>query len=141
MKKTLALLTVLLLGFPLLAPIAPRRSTSLGAALGQTVPDKPTTVEGRRSALKQVEESAQLSLSNGDTLEAARSLTRAGALHLLLNDPQAAIATHLRALELLRQSPNSQLEVDNLTGRANAYLNTPPSKAPNAPDNLALAQS
>ena len=141
MKKTLALLTVLLLGFPLLAPIAPRRSTSLGAALGQTVPDKPTTVEGRRSALKQVEESAQLSLGNGETLEAARSLTRAGALHLLLNDPQAAIATHRRALELLRQSPNSQLEVDNLTGCANAYLNTPPSKAPNAPDNLALAQS
>ena len=111
--------------------------------MGQTSPahDKPTTVEGRRSALKKLEESARLALSNGETLEAARSLTRAGSLHLLLNDPKAAVASHLQALDLLRQSPNPQLEVDNLTGSAAAYLNIPPSKDPNAPDYLALAKS
>lgn len=142
MKKTVALLTVILLGVPLLAPIAPRHPTSLGAAMGQTVPDKPTTVEGRRSALQKFEESARLALNNGETLEAARNLTRAGGLQLLLYDAKAAVASHLQALDLLRQSPNSQLEVDNLIGCADAYLNISPSKDdPNAPDYPALAQS
>lgn len=118
---------------------------SLGAALAQTAPnqsDTPTTVEGRRSALQKLEESARLALSNGETLEAARSLTRAGSLQLLLNEAKAAVASHLQALDLLRQSPQPQLEIDNLIGSAAAYLNISPAKNdPNAPDYPALAQS
>lgn len=142
MRVTVVLL-LLLLSLSLLDVNAPRHSAGLGAVMGQTAgsTDKPTTVEGRRNVLKQLEESAKVALSNGQSLEAAHSLTQAGGLQLLLNDPQAAVATHLQALDLLRQSPNPQLEIDNLTGCAEAYLNTPPSKDPNPPDNLALAQS
>jgi CHAT domain-containing protein/lipopolysaccharide biosynthesis regulator YciM len=112
--------------------------------MGQTSPSptvKPATVEERRSVLKELQESTQLALSKGDTLEAARSLTRAGRMQLLLSDPQAAVASHLQALELLRQSPDPQLVIDNLTGSAAAYLNMPPSKDPNAPDHHDLAQA
>ena len=143
MRVTVALLLILL-SLPLLEVNAPRRSASLGAVMGQTSPtptNKPTTVEERRSVLNELEESIRLALSKGEILAAARSLTRAGGLQLLLSDPQAAVASHLRALELLRQSPDPQLIVDNLTGKAAAYLNMPRSKDPNAPDNLALAQA
>ena len=145
MRKKLTVVLLLFLLSLTLLEVAPRRSASLGAAMGQSAPtqsDKPTTVEGRRSALQELEESARLALSNGKTLEAARNLTRAGSLQLLLNEPKAAVALHRQALDLLRESPNPQLEVDNLSGCAAAYLNTSPSKDdPNPPDYPALAQS
>ena len=144
MKLTVVLL-LFLLSFALLEVNAPRRSTSLGAAMGQTAPtqsEKPATVEGRRSALQKLEESVRFALNKGETLEAARSLTRAGDLQLLLNEAKTAVASHLQALDLLRQSPNPQLEIDNLIGSAAAYLNIPPDKNdPNAPNYPALAQS
>jgi CHAT domain-containing protein/Flp pilus assembly protein TadD len=135
---------VFLLSFALLEVNAPRRPTSLGVAMGQTSPSptsKPTTVEERRRVLNELEESIRLALSKGETLEAARSLTRTGSLQLLLNDPKAAVASHQQALELLRQSPDPKLVIDNLTGAGAAYSNMPASKDPNAPDNLVLAQS
>src|SRR5690349_1032246 len=143
MRVTVALLLILL-SVPLLEVNAPRRSASLGAAMGQTSPsptNKPTTVEERRSVLSELEESIRLARSNGEILKAVRNLTRAGGLQLLLSDPKAAVASHLQALELLRQSPDPQLVIDNLTGCAAAYLNMPRSEDPNAPDNLELAQA
>src|SRR6185369_10650891 len=143
MRATLALLLILL-SLPLLEVNAPRRSASLGAVMGQTSPsptNNPITVEERRSVLNELEASIRLALSKGKTLEAARSLTRAGRLQLLLNDPKTAVASHLQALDLLRQSPDPQLVIDNLTGKGAAYLNMPPSTDPNAPDNLDLAQA
>src|ERR1700752_3883637 len=144
-KKLTVVLLLFLLSLTLLEVKAPRQSASFGAAMGQTAPtqsSKPTTVEGRRSALQEFEEAARLALSNGQTLEAARSLTRAGSLQLLLNEPKSAVASHLQALELLQQSPNPQLEVHNLSGCAAAYLKAPPSKDdPNPPNYPALAQS
>ena len=143
MRVTVVLL-LFLLSLPLLEVNAPRRSASLGAVMGQTSPSpsfKPTTVEERRSVLNELQESIRLALSKGETLEAARSLTRAGGLQLLLSDPTAAVASHLQALELLRQSPDPHLVIDNLTGAGAAYLNMPPGNDQNAPDNLDLAQS
>ncbi len=142
MRVTVALLLVLL-SLALLEVNAPRRSASLGAVMGQTSPGpngNPSTVGERRSVLNELEESTRLALSKGETLEAARSLTRAGGLQLLLSDTKAAVASHRQALELLQQSPDPQLVIDNLTGSAAAYLNMPPSKDPNAPDYLDLAQ-
>jgi hypothetical protein len=142
--RVAGVLLLFLLSFALLEVNAPRRPTSLGAAMGQTSPSptsKPTTVEERRRVLNELEESIRLALSKGETLEAARGLTRTGGLQLLLNDPKAAVASHLQALELLRQSPDPKLVIDNLTGAGAAYSNMPASKDPNAPDNLVLAQS
>ncbi len=142
--RVIAVLLLFLLSLSLLEVKAPRPSASFGAVMGQTSPSpniKPTTVEERRRVLSALEESTRIALDKGDTLEAARSLTRAGGLQLLLNDPQAAVSCHRKALELLRQSPDPQLVIDNLTGRANAYWNMPPGNDPNAPDNLDLAQA
>src|SRR5262249_1599936 len=71
----------------------------------------------------------------------ARQLHRIGRLYIILNDPQAALTSHLRALELLRQTPDPLIEVDNLNGSADAYLNLPHSDDPNAPDKIQVAQS
>ena len=104
---------------------APRRPASLGALVLQTATpttDQPVTVEARKSALSGLEASVQLALNSGETREAARILNRIGALQLLLNNPQAALASHQQALELLRQSPDPQAEIDNLNGSAAAYL-------------------
>lgn len=121
--KLSAVLLLLLLG--LLETTAPRHPAGLGAVVWQTglgTTETPVTVEGRRSVLKELEESVRLALSEGQTLEAARDLNRIGGLHLLLNDPQAALASHLQALDLLRQSPDPQVEIDSLNGSAAAYL-------------------
>jgi CHAT domain-containing protein len=88
----------------------------------------PTTVEGRKNALRELEELIRLALSEGRTVDAARHLNRAGSLHLLLNDPAAALASHTQALDLLRQTPNAEVQVDNLVGTATACLNLPDKK-------------
>ena len=109
----------------LLEANAPRSPAGLGAVVLQTgfaTTDKPATVEGRKSLLKELEYSVQVALNSGQTLDAARSLNRIGGLYLLLNDPQAALANHSQALDLLRQSPDPEVEIDSLNGSAAAYL-------------------
>ena len=86
---------------------------------------EPSTVEGRKSASRDLEAALQLALSQGQTLEAARILTRIGGLQFLLNDPAAAVASHTQALGLLTNTPNTEIEIDNLNGTAAAYLNLP----------------
>ncbi|MEK6279563.1 MAG: CHAT domain-containing protein [Acidobacteriota bacterium] len=86
------------------------------------VTDEPRSVEDREKALKKLEESVRLLLNEGQTVEAARLLNRVGHLHLKLNNPQAAIKNHEKALRLLQQSPVLEVEVDNLNGIAEAYL-------------------
>ena len=82
-------------------------------------------MDGRKNALRELEAALQLALSQGQTLEAARILTRIGGLQFLLNDPAAAVATHTQALTLLSNTPNPEIEIDNLNGTAAAYLNLP----------------
>src|SRR6185369_8695012 len=76
----------------------------------------------RQAALTRLQESAQLFLSAGENIEAARVLNRVGRLQLLLNSPQDAINSHNQALDLLKSAPSVEVEVDNLNGLAAAYM-------------------
>ena len=84
--------------------------------------DNAVTLEDRQDALKKLKDAAQLFLGAGEKLEAARALTRAGRLQLLLNSPADAITAHNQALALLKESPSVEVEVDNLNGLASAYM-------------------
>jgi CHAT domain-containing protein len=84
--------------------------------------DNAVSLEGRREALKKLEESARLFLSVGETVEAARVLNRVGRLQLILNAPQDALESHQRALDLLEREPSVETEVDSLNGLGAAYL-------------------
>lgn len=86
------------------------------------VDDNALTLEGRREALRKLEEAVSLFTSAGENLEAASALNRIGRLHLKLNTPEAALDSHQKALSLLKGTPNPQLEVDSLNGLAEAYL-------------------
>ncbi|HXC71571.1 MAG TPA: CHAT domain-containing protein [Pyrinomonadaceae bacterium] len=124
MKLSGALL-VFLVVVHLLEANAPRPPADLGAVVlqaGFATPEKPATVAGRKGLLRELQEAVQIALGNGQNLDAARNLNRIGGLHMLLNDPQAALASHLQALDLLRQSPDAEVEVDSLNGSAAAYL-------------------
>jgi CHAT domain-containing protein len=87
-----------------------------------TANDKADTLEERRAALATLEESTRLFLSSGETIEAARALNRVGRLQLDLNEPQKAIESHKKALAILKQTPSSEAEVDNLNGLALAHM-------------------
>ena len=88
------------------------------------VDDNAIGLEERREALKKLEEAVRLFLSVGETEEAARVLNRVGRLQLILNAPQDALASHHRALTLLKQTPApaAATEVDSLNGQGAAYL-------------------
>jgi CHAT domain-containing protein len=124
MKLSVALLLFLLV-VHLLEANAPRSPAGLGAVVLQAASattEKPVTVAGRKGLLRELQEAVQIALGNSQHLDAARNLNRIGALHMLLNDPQAALASHLQALDLLRQSPDTEVEIDSLNGSAAAYL-------------------
>ena len=84
--------------------------------------DNASTLEGRQAASRKLEEAAGLFLEAGESLEAARVLNRLGRLQLILNEPQAALDSHQKALDLLKQWPDPQVEVDNLNSQADVYL-------------------
>src|SRR5829696_546616 len=90
--------------------------------LAATANDDAPTLAARQDSLGKLEESARLFLSVGEKLEAARVLNRVGRLHLLLNSPQNAITSHNQALDLIKEAPSLQVEVDNLNGLAAAYV-------------------
>ena len=80
------------------------------------------SLEERQEALSRLEEAAGLLLRVGETAEATRVLNRAGRLQLMLHAPQDALATHQKALALLKQIPAADVEVDNLNGTAAVYM-------------------
>lgn len=124
MKLSGALLLFLLV-VHLLEANAPRSPAGLGAVVlqaGSATTEKPVSIAGRKGLLRELQEAVQIALGNGQNLDAARNLNRIGGLYMLLHDPQAALASHLQALDLLRQSPNSEVEIDSLNGSAAAYL-------------------
>lgn len=84
--------------------------------------DNSPTKGEREEALKKLEEAARLFLNVDEKREAARALNRVGRLHLLLNAPEQALASHNEALSLLKQSPWVEGEVDNLNGLADVYM-------------------
>jgi CHAT domain-containing protein/Flp pilus assembly protein TadD len=118
-------LLVLLAMLHFLEAETPRTTARVNAVVWQSAveeKDDPVTLTDRKEALRKLQESIRRSLGEGQTLEAARILNRVGSLHLLLNDPHAAIASHLQALSLLRQSNSTEVDIDNLNGLAAAYL-------------------
>ncbi len=123
MKSLVNLLLSLTLLHFLAAPAA-RGPTGSRVVARQSASDSnltPTTVEGRQNAVKELEASVSTALNEGNKLEAARGLARIGSLKLLLNDPSGAIATHSQSLELLKETPNTEIEVNDLVGMGNAY--------------------
>jgi CHAT domain-containing protein/predicted negative regulator of RcsB-dependent stress response len=92
--------------------------------LASTANDNATTLAERKDALDKLQESAQLFVSAGEKIEAARVLNRAGRLQLVLSAPQDSIDTHNHALSLLKGTTAVEVEVDNLNGLANAYMST-----------------
>ena len=93
-----------------------------GRELADTANDNANSLAERQDALKKLEEAVGLFLSVNEKLEAARVLNRAGRLQLILNSPQEAITSHNRALDLLKDTPSVEVEVDNLNGLAAAYI-------------------
>lgn len=123
LKMPRPLLAVLVLG---LIAIAQGQGTSnsieTARQIAAAVNDNAATQAERKEALRKLHESAQLFISGGETLEAARIFNRMGRLHLILSSPQEAIISHNQALDLLRQSPSKQVEADSLNGLGAAYI-------------------
>lgn len=84
--------------------------------------DNAISLEERQEALRKLAESARLFLSVSETIEAARVLNRAGRLQLISHQPQDAIASHSQALDLLKQTPVTEVEVDSLNGLGAVYV-------------------
>lgn len=122
LSGTLLLLLALLHFFEAETPRTTARVNALVSQSTLEEKDNPVTLTDRKEALRRLQESVRRSLGEGQTLEAARILNRVGSLHLLLNDPHAAIASHLQALSLLRLSNSTEVAIDNLNGLAAAYL-------------------
>ena len=123
LKMPRLLLALLVLGITAIAH-GQETSDSIERArqLAAAANDNAATLQERQDALQKLKESAQLFMSGGEKLEAARVLNRVGRLHLLLNSPQDAITSHNESLNLLKESPSTQVEVDNLNGLAAAYM-------------------
>ena len=99
-------------------------NTEVARQLAAGANDSATTRVDRQAALTKLQESAQLFLNAGENIEAARVLNRVGRLQLLLNSPQDAINSHNQALDLLKNAPSVEVEVDNLNGLAASYIYT-----------------
>src|SRR4026207_665929 len=106
-------LALLVLSLHLFEAMTPGPKSGVGAVLWQVpvaAKRDPSTLADRQSALRELEEKVRVSLSEGQVLQAARTLNRMGDLQRLLNDPPASLASYLQALDLLRQSPDPQVE-------------------------------
>lgn len=84
--------------------------------------DNAVSLEDRQESLRKLEEAARLSLGVNDTTEAARALNRAGRLQLILNSPQDSLASHSKALDLLKETPDAEAEADALNGMGAARV-------------------
>ena len=121
--RPLLFLSAALLGC-LITCVRAQATADAGAAAAQAVAaaDGAVGLEARQDALRKLEEAASLLLNAGEKAEAARVLTRAGRLSLLLDAPQTARAHHRKALSLLKETPSVEVEVDALTGLGAAYI-------------------
>jgi len=58
---------------------------------------------------------------SGDDVKAARARNRAGRFQLMLNQPDEAIATYRKALDVLRNTQHVRMRIDSLNGLAAVY--------------------
>lgn len=105
-------------------PSAPASTDAVETArrIAAEADDQAVGLAARQESLRKLEDAARIFLEAGETLEAARSLNRAGRLQLILNAPQDALDCHRRALDLLKSAPSAEAEVDGLNGLGAAYL-------------------
>lgn len=143
LNKSRNVLSVLMVFLCLVPTVcAPQESETIAAAQqAAAVDDNAAGFEDRQAALGKLQEAVRLFLSARETLEAARVLNRVGRLQLILNDPAAALASHEQALDLLKQTPSSEVRVDNLNGLAAVYLHQDELKKANAVLQESLAES
>lgn len=87
-----------------------------------TVDENAPSLEGRQEALKKLQDAAQKLLDAGESVEAARTLNRAGLMEVKLNSPKTAVDTYEKARALLKSSPSLEVEIDSLNGLAAAHL-------------------
>src|SRR4051812_6157185 len=71
--------------------------------LASAANDNAISLEERQESLQKLEEASKLFLSAGEMIEAARALNRTGRLQLILHKPQEAVASHSKALDLIKQ--------------------------------------
>ncbi len=121
-RHLLMLIALVLCPIPCLHGQEATDARELARQLASAANDNAISLEERQESLQKLEESARLFLSVDEKVEAARVLNRAGRLQLRLHRPPDAVATHSRAIDLLRQTPDAQAEVDNLNGLGAAYL-------------------
>ena len=121
MSRHLLTILLLCLASPVQAQVAPD-VREVARQIASTTNDNAITLAGRQDALANLRESVRLFLSVGETLEAARVLTRVGRLQLILDSPEDAITSHAQALALLKETTSVEVEVDNLNGMAAAYI-------------------
>jgi CHAT domain-containing protein len=105
------------------------------------VEDKASSDEERQAALSKLQEAVRLFTAADQFIEAAHTLNRVGRLQLQLNQAQASIYSHSQALNLLKQNPSSEIEVDNLNGLAAAYMRLQNHKSAKPALQLALTRS
>lgn len=121
-RHFLMLIALMLCGIPCLHGQGASDPLEMARQFAREANDNAISLEDRQEALRKLEESARLFLSVSETTEAARALNRAGRLQLRLHNPQAALASHSQALDLLRQTPDTEAEVDGLSGLGAAYM-------------------
>jgi CHAT domain-containing protein/tetratricopeptide (TPR) repeat protein len=127
--QTLSVLLMLLAGLLCLTPGARASDTpdavEMARQAASAAHDNAVGVEEREEALQKLNEALRLFLSVGETMEAARVLNRIGRLQIRLQHPPEARDSHLQALDLLKQTTDPNVEIDNLNGLAAAYLLMP----------------
>jgi CHAT domain-containing protein len=80
------------------------------------------TTQERQTAARSLSEAADLFLSIGEKVEAARTLNQLGHVQLQLKATEDAIATYERARRLAEESTSIEQQVDSLNGLGEVYL-------------------
>jgi CHAT domain-containing protein/Tfp pilus assembly protein PilF len=83
--------------------------------------ERATTTEERERTLASLLTTAVRLRNNGETLQTARVLNRAGRLQLKLSLPEDALASYQDALRILKRTPDPTTQVDSLNGMGATY--------------------
>ncbi len=114
-------LLLLLITLCALPPATPSRAQGGDASAPEVNEGAAKTDEERQRALSALSEAARRALDSGETLKAARLLTRAGNVKLRLQLPREAMESYREALALLERTPDAEASVDALDGLGAAH--------------------
>jgi CHAT domain-containing protein len=111
----------LIAAFCLLCPTVALHAQGEAPAFTDEEDARVATIAARQSAVTESLTAGDRFQSAGENVKAAGEWNRAGRFQLKLNNPQEAIATFQRALDVLALSPDPRTRVDSLNGLARAY--------------------